>query len=244
MPQQPLFCAAAVCLVAMTSIAAPRIPETEAPPEPFAGLELRSIGPAFKSGRIADIAIDPSDPSTWYVAVGSGGVWKTTNAGTTWTAIFDDQSAYSIGCLTLDPNNRNTVWVGTGENIGGRHVGFGDGVYRSRDGGESWENLGLKDSQHISRIIVDPRDSDRVLVAAQGPLWSSGGDRGLFKTTDGGTTWTKVLGGWRVDRCHRSCHRPAGPRHLVCGDMAEATDRRSPDGWRPGVRSSQEHRRR
>lgn len=195
MPRKPLCLAAIFCLIATSALTAHRTHESETTLGPFAGLKLRSIGPAFMSGRIADIALDPSDNSTWYVAVGSGGVWKTANAGTTWTPVFDDQSTYSIGCVTLDPNNHNTIWVGTGENIGGRHVGFGDGVYRSRDGGMSWENLGLKDSQHISRIIVDPRDSDRVLVAAQGPLWSPGGDRGLFKTNDGGATWTKVLGG-------------------------------------------------
>ncbi len=159
----------------------------------FAGLELRSIGPALMSGRIADIAIHPTDHSIWYVAVGSGGVWKTTNAGTTWEPIFDDQPSYSIGCVVLDPSNPHTVWVGTGENVGGRHVGFGDGIYRSRDGGATWENLGLEDSEHISEIIVHPADPDTVWVAAQGPLWSPGGDRGLFKTTDGGATWTSVL---------------------------------------------------
>jgi len=163
--------------------------------ETFAGLELRSIGPALMSGRVADLAVHPSDQSTWYVAVGSGNLWKTTNAGTTWRPIFDDQGAYSIGCVTLDPNNPETVWVGTGENVGGRHVGFGDGVYRSRDGGESWEHLGLEDSQHIGMIVIDPRDADTVYVAAEGPLWSPGGDRGLFKTTDGGDTWKKILGG-------------------------------------------------
>ena len=161
--------------------------------ETFKGFELRNIGPALMSGRIADIAIAPEDPATWYVAVGSGGVWKTDNAGTTWTPIFDDQTSYSIGDVTLDPSNANTVWVGTGENVGGRHVGFGDGVYRSKDGGETWENLGLKNSNHISKIIIHPDDPDTVFVAAQGPLWSSGGDRGLFKTTDGGATWNNVL---------------------------------------------------
>lgn len=108
------------------------------------------------SGRIADLAIDPTNENVWYVAVGSGGVWKTTNAGTTFTPIFDEQPVYSIGCITLDPNNPYTVWVGTGENVGGRHAGFGDGVYRSLDGGASWENRGLKDSEHISKIIVHP----------------------------------------------------------------------------------------
>lgn len=161
----------------------------------FAGLKLRNVGPAFMSGRIADIAIQPKNNSQWYVAVGSGGVWKTENAGTTWKPILDDQPSYSIGCVTIDPNNPYVVWVGTGENVGGRHVGYGDGIYRSQDGGESWKNMGLKKSQHISKIIVHPEDSDIIWVAAQGPLWSKGGERGLYKTTDGGKDWKKVLGG-------------------------------------------------
>ena len=161
----------------------------------FKGLELRSIGPAFMSGRIADIVIHPEGRSTWYVGVGSGGVWKTVNAGTTWEPIFDSQGSYSIGCVTLDPGRPDTVWVGTGENVSGRHVGYGDGVYKSLDGGKTWKNMGLKDSQHIGMIRVDPRNSDVVFVASQGPLWSGGGDRGLFKTTDGGENWEKILGG-------------------------------------------------
>ena len=160
----------------------------------FSGLEFRSIGPAFKAGRIADIAIHPENDNVWYVAVGSGGVWKTQNAGVTWTPVFDKQSSYSTGCITLDPSDPNIVWLGTGENVGGRHVGYGDGVYRSPDGGQSWENLGLKDSEHISKIIVHPDHSEVVWVAAQGPLWSKGGDRGLYKTTDGGKNWKKTLG--------------------------------------------------
>jgi photosystem II stability/assembly factor-like uncharacterized protein len=159
----------------------------------FSGLKLRSIGPALKSGRISDIAVDQQQPNTWYVAVGSGGVWKTTNAGTTFEPIFDDYGSYSIGCVTIDPSNRNTVWVGTGEDVGGRHVGYGDGVYRSRDGGKSFENVGLTKSEHIARILVDPRDSNVVYVAAQGPLWAPGGERGLYKTTNGGESWTRVL---------------------------------------------------
>ena len=159
------------------------------------GLEWRSIGPALMSGRIADIAIDPRDRSTWYVGVGSGGVWKTVNRGTTWTPVFDAEGSYSIGSVTIDPNNSSTIWVGTGENVGGRHVAYGDGVYRSLDGGQSWANMGLQNSEHIGNILVDPRDSNTVYVAAQGPLWSGGGDRGLFKTTDGGLTWGKILGG-------------------------------------------------
>ncbi len=160
----------------------------------FEGLAMRSIGPAFMSGRISDIAIDPNDQSTWYVGVGSGGVWKTVNAGTTWEAIFENEDAYSIGCVTIDPGNSNTIWVGTGENISGRHVGYGAGVYRSLDGGKNWENMGLPNSEHIGMIRVDPRDSSVVFVAVQGPLWSGGGDRGLYKSTDGGNNWRKVLG--------------------------------------------------
>ncbi len=160
----------------------------------FQGLKLRNIGPAFTSGRIADIAIHPNNENIWYVAVGSGGVWKTTNSGTTWKPIFDKQKSYSIGAITIDPNNTHTIWVGTGENVGGRHVAFGDGVYVSHDDGASWKNMGLKTSDHISKIIVHPKDSNIIWVVSQGPLWSKGGERGIFKSTDGGKTWTQTLG--------------------------------------------------
>ena len=152
------------------------------------GFSFRSVGPAFMSGRIADIAIDPTNENIWYVAVGSGGTWKTTNAGTTWTPLTDKESFYSTGCITLDPSNSSIVWLGTGENVGGRHVGIGHGIYRSADGGSSWQDMGLKQSEHISKIIVHPNDSKTIWVASQGPLWSSGGERGLYKATDGGKT--------------------------------------------------------
>ena len=172
--------------------------DEDAPPgfneSTFSGLEMRSIGPAMMAGRISDIAINPEDPSTWYVGVASGGIFKTENGGTTWTTIFDDQDSYSIGCITLDPNNPETIWVGTGENDAGRHIAYGSGVFRSRDGGTTWENMGLKASEHIGMIRVDPRDSNVIYVAAQGPLWSGGGQRGLYKSTDGGSTWIKLLG--------------------------------------------------
>ena len=160
----------------------------------FKGLEMRSVGPAFMSGRIADLAIDPTNSNRWYVAVGSGGVWKTENRGTTWTPIFDDENSYSIGSITIDPNDPNTIWVGSGENVSGRHAGYGDGIYRSRDGGQNWENMGLEESERIGMIRIDPRDSNVIFVAAQGPLWSGGGQRGLYKSTDGGENWRKVLG--------------------------------------------------
>ena len=159
----------------------------------LSGLKLRSIGPALMGGRIADIAVHPNDRSTWYLAVGSGGVWKTENAGVTWKPIFDDQPVYSTGCVAIDPSSPEVVWVGTGENVSGRHVGWGDGVYKSLDGGRTWKNVGLPDSQHIGKIVIHPEDGDVVWVAAEGPLWSAGGDRGLFKTTDGGETWRAVL---------------------------------------------------
>ncbi|MBK9292454.1 MAG: glycosyl hydrolase [Bacteroidetes bacterium] len=174
----------------------PQTGQTQAPvgPEILNGFKFRSIGPALMSGRIADIAIDPQNHHVWYVAVGSGGIWKTENSGTTWEPVFDNYGSYSIGCLTIDPSNNKRIWAGTGENVGGRHVGYGDGIYLSEDAGKTWANKGLKNSEHISKIIVHPTDPNTVWVAAQGPLWSKGGERGVYKTTDGGSTWKRVLG--------------------------------------------------
>ena len=124
----------------------------------FGGLKLREIGPATTSGRIADIAVDPTDNAVRYVAVASGGVWKTTNAGTTWKPIFDGQQSYSIGCVVLDPKNPLVVWVGTGENNSQRSVSYGDGVYKSTDGGATWKHVGLENSEHIGKILIDPRE--------------------------------------------------------------------------------------
>ncbi|MEO1651990.1 MAG: glycosyl hydrolase, partial [Bacteroidota bacterium] len=157
------------------------------------GLRLRSIGPALMGGRISDIAIHPQKPNTWYVSAGSGNLWKTTNRGMTWEAIFDHQASYSIGEIALDPNHPEVVWLGTGENVSGRHVGWGDGVYKSRDGGKTWKNMGLPQSEHIGKILIDPRNSDVILVAAEGPLWSPGGERGVFKSKNGGKSWELVL---------------------------------------------------
>jgi photosystem II stability/assembly factor-like uncharacterized protein len=165
----------------------------EALTKAVSGLQLRSIGPAFMGGRIADIAVSPTDKSTWYVAVGSGGLWKTSNRGTTWEPIFDSQKSYSIGTVSIDPKQSNIIWVGTGENVSGRHVAWGDGVYKSKDGGKTWMSMGLKKSEHIGKILIDPRDSDVVFVAAEGPLWFAGGERGVYKTIDAGKTWNLVL---------------------------------------------------
>ena len=169
-------------------------PDTLLSSSTFSGLEFRGIGPAFMSGRISDVVIHPQDNNTWYLGVGSGGVWKTTNAGITWNPIFDKEKSFSIGCVTVDPLNPHVVWVGTGENVGGRHVGYGDGIYRSEDGGATWKNMGLRESHHISKIIIHPENSNVLWVAVQGPLWYKGGERGLYKTTDGGQTWKKTLG--------------------------------------------------
>ena len=157
------------------------------------GLSWRNIGPSLTSGRISDLAINPANPFEYYVATSAGGVWKTINSGISYTPIFDNEGSYSIGCVTMDPNNSNVIWVGTGENNNQRSVSYGDGVYKSIDGGQSWTNMGLKTSEHIGRIIVNPDNSDIVYVAAIGPLWSKGGERGLYKTEDGGKTWLAVL---------------------------------------------------
>lgn len=156
-------------------------------------LRFRSIGPALTSGRISDVAIDPTNKKIWYVATAAGGVWKSVNAGLTFTPIFDGQGSFSTGAIAIDPKNPNVIWVGSGENNAQRVVAYGDGVYKSIDAGRTWRNVGLRESEHIGRILIDPRNSDIVYVASQGPLWSKGGERGLYKTTDGGATWTRVL---------------------------------------------------
>lgn len=159
----------------------------------FTGLKFRGIGPALTSGRIVDFAVDPGNRARYFVAVACGGIWRTTNAGTSYEPVFDGQTSFSIGCLAIDPNNPHTVWAGTGENNSQRSVSYGDGVYRSDDGGNTWKCMGLIKSEHIGKIVIDPTNSLVVYVAAQGPLWGPGGDRGLYKTTDGGKTWNAVL---------------------------------------------------
>jgi len=167
---------------------------TQADEYPLSDIPLRPLGPALTSGRVSDFAFHPDQPEIHYVAMASGNLWKTENNGVTWSPVFDEEGAYAIGVVELDPRNPSTVWVGTGENNSQRSVGSGDGVYRSLDGGKTWKNMGLKDSGHISMIRIHPEDSDSVWVAAQGPLWSPGGDRGLYKTTDGGESWELLLG--------------------------------------------------
>jgi len=166
---------------------------TMADTHPLAGIPLRNIGPALTSGRVSDFAFHPDKSHVFYVSMASGGVWKTENNGITWKPVFDNENSFAIGVVELDPGNPNTVWVGTGENNAQRSVGYGDGVYKSVDGGNSWKHMGLKDSGHISMIRFHPQDSNTVYVAAQGPLWNSGGDRGLYRSTDGGENWDRIL---------------------------------------------------
>lgn len=156
-------------------------------------LKFRSIGPALNSGRISDISVHPTDQNTWMVAVASGGVWKTTNHGTTFKPVFDNQAVYSISSVTYSKSNPNTIWVGTGENNNQRSVAYGDGVYKSKDGGKTFKNMGLNNSEHIGNIIVHPSNENIVWVAAYGPLWKEGGERGVYKSIDGGLNWEKTL---------------------------------------------------
>jgi photosystem II stability/assembly factor-like uncharacterized protein len=159
----------------------------------FSGLTFRSVGPAWASGRIADLAVNPDNHSEIYAAVASGNIWKSVNNGTTWKPVFDKYGAYAIGCIVIDPNNYNVVWAGTGENNHQRALGWGNGVYRSDDSGASWKNMGLKESRQIGGIAIDPRNSDVVYVAAEGSAWGPGGERGLYKSINGGQSWEKIL---------------------------------------------------
>jgi photosystem II stability/assembly factor-like uncharacterized protein len=179
-----------ICLLSFYTIGQT---ETTSNDQLLQSFKLRNIGPALMSGRIADIVKNPQNPSTWYVATASSGVWKTTNNATTWTPVFDHYGSFSTGAIAIDHQNPNVLWLGTGENASQRSAGYGDGIYKSVNSGKSWQHMGLKNSEHIARILIHPDDSDIVYVASQGPLWAPGGDRGLFKTTDGGKNWENVL---------------------------------------------------
>ena len=159
----------------------------------MSGLSFRSIGPAITGGRVVALAVNPMDHSEYFVGSGHGSLWKTTNNGVTFSPAFDNQNSYAIGAIAIDPTNPNIVWVGTGENNNQNNVIYGDGVYKSEDGGKSWKNMGIKESRQVGGIVVDPDDGNIVYVAAYGPSRIAGGDRGIFKTTDGGKTWKNVL---------------------------------------------------
>jgi photosystem II stability/assembly factor-like uncharacterized protein len=161
----------------------------------FRELKWRAVGPAVTGGRVVDIAVVPGHTDTVYAATASGGVWKTTNHGVTWEPVFERESSVSVGAIALAPSNPAIVWVGTGEANSVRSSSWGDGVYRSDDAGKTWKHLGLEGSRHVGRILVHPTDSRIVYVAAMGSLFGGSPDRGLYKTVDGGASWTKVLAG-------------------------------------------------
>jgi photosystem II stability/assembly factor-like uncharacterized protein len=198
-PAWNLCLSVAVAVVAMAAGATGQsgdlssVPPATAGSRILTGIELRSLGPAFTSGRVQDVAIDPKNTSTWYVATAFGGLWKTVNRGISFAPVFDDEGSFTLCCVVIDPRDSNVIWVGSGENSSQRSAHFGDGIYKSTDGGQTWKHVGLATSEHIGKIIIDPRNSNVVYAAAQGPLWSAGGERGLYKTTDGGARWTAVL---------------------------------------------------
>lgn len=161
--------------------------------ETLSGLPLRNIGPAVMSGRVVDLAVNDNDPFTYYIATATGGVWKTTNNGISIEPVFENETSHSVGAVSLHQKYTNIVWVGTGERANRQSSSWGDGIYVSHDAGETWTNMGLKDSHHIGRIALHPSDSNTVYVAAMGHLWGPNNERGLYKTTDGGKTWDRII---------------------------------------------------
>jgi len=159
----------------------------------FDSLVFRSIGPATMSGRVADLAVYEANPAVYFVATAHGGVWRTRNGGTTFDALFQDEGLISTGDVTISQSDPDLVWVGAGESNNRQSTSWGGGVYKSTDGGDTFEHMGLPESRHINRIIIHPEDENVVLVAATGPLYGPGGDRGIFRTSDGGETWERVL---------------------------------------------------
>ncbi len=183
----PLLC------LALTALAPTLQAQEVTPGDPFAALRLRSIGPANMSGRFTDIAVNESNPYEFYAAAANGGLWKTSDNGVTWKAVWENQTVNSIGAVTVDQRSPRTVWLGSGEATNRQSSGWGDGIYKSTDGGATWSNMGLRTTARIARIVVDPNNSDVVYVAAPGHLWGPNAERGLFKSTDGGRTWNLVL---------------------------------------------------
>src|SRR4051812_46791555 len=186
-------CAAALAFGGQSLLGRAQSQPPAAPQGPFDNMHWRQIGPASMSGRISDIAVYEPNTNIWYVGTAHGGVWKTVNNGTTFEAQFQDQGLMSIGDVAVSQNNPDLVYVGTGESNNRQSTSWGDGVYKSTDGGKTYTNVGLKTSKHINRVVIDPRDNDVVWVAATGPLFGAGGERGIFKTTDGGKTWKQTL---------------------------------------------------
>src|SRR6266571_2027292 len=176
---------------AMNALAGPG--DQPNPGDKFKSLEFREIGPATMGGRIDDFAVVESNPNIVYVGTASGGVWKTTNNGTTWESVFDKESVSTIGDIAIAPSDPSVVWVGTGEPNNRQSSSWGDGAYKSLDGGKTWKKTGLEATHHIGRIVIHPKNPEVVYVAALGHLWGPNPERGVYKTSDGGKTWSQVL---------------------------------------------------
>src|SRR5258706_1919329 len=194
-------------------------PSVKVDSDTISGLGARNIGSAAMSGRISSVAaVKEGQRLTVYVGSASGGVWKSVNGGTTFKPIFDRESVQSIGAITIDPKNAKTIWVGTGEAWTRNSTSVGNGVYKSTDGGDNWTNLGPKDSERISKILVDPANTSTVYVCATGKLWSDGDQRAVYRTTDGGKTWTKVLKGANASTgCSMMSMDSKNPQTLYAG---------------------------
>ena len=177
-----------IALLTTIASAAGQIPE-----EALNGLGFREIGPVIMSGRVVDLAVVESNPTTFYVAAATGGVWKTENNGVTFAPVFFDEGTHSVGDIVVHQQDTNIVWVGTGERANRQSSSWGDGVYKSTDGGATWEHMGLRDSKHIGRVVLHPDNPDVVYVAAMGHLWGPNDERGLYMSEDGGATWTRTL---------------------------------------------------
>src|SRR3989454_4888035 len=183
------------------------------------GLGARTIGSAAMSGRIAAVAAVQEGPRlTVYVGAASGGVWKSVNGGTTFKPVFDKQPVQSIGAITIDPKDPKVIWAGTGEAWTRNSASIGDGVYKSNDGGENWTNVGLRESERIARILIDPTDTNTVYVCAPGKLWSDSDERGVYKTADGGKTWARILKGANASTgCSLISMNRQNPKTLYAG---------------------------
>lgn len=215
----------AAAVAAWLWVAPPTADARDVTERTLAGLVWRPVGPAHMSGRITDIAVHPDAPHIVYCGAATGGVWKTTNNGVTWAPVFDDAGSASIGALAISRSNPDIVWVGTGESNASSYTSWGDGVYKSTDGGRTWVHMGLRDSHHVGRVLIHPTDPDVVYVAALGPLWGAGSGRGLFRTRDGGRTWTRVL---RVNEDAGVVDvvmDPLDPRVLYAASWARRADR-------------------
>src|SRR6266853_1437220 len=215
-------CFAAVMLVilAMMMFARP-VPaqNVEFDSDTISGLGARNIGSAAMSGRVAAIAAVKEDGRlTVYAGAASGGVWKSSNGGTTFKPVFDKEGAQSIGAVAIDPQAPKTIWAGTGEAWTRNSVSIGNGIYKSTDGGDSWTNMGLQNSERIAKIIIDPKDSNTVYACVPGKLWSDSEDRGVYKTTDGGKSWNKILKGSNLSTgCSMISMNPQDPKVLYAG---------------------------